>query len=145
MVICAMYMGALKQYCLSAYLLPVCSCQFPPIRIYGTFGSDALPHPVNWFVLRIWMLFLLHLSPIIALPCHWVTGLVEFSSNCWMCKSCNKQRFIEVVTWYCQNWYMVLSKLLYGFAKIDTWISQSYYTDLPNLIHGFLKTRPKPT
>ena len=44
------YMGAPRQYCLSAYLLPVCSCQFPPIRIYGTFGSEARPHPVNLFV-----------------------------------------------------------------------------------------------
>ena len=57
---------------------------------------------------------------IIALPCHSVSRLVEFCSNCCSC-------------------YMYFTKLLNGFFKIDTWISLSCYMDLSKLLHGFVK------
>ena len=48
--------------------------------------------------------FLVNQSPIIALPCHWITGLAKF----------------------CQNWYMDFSKLINGFVKIAKWICHSW-------------------
>ena len=57
--------------------------------------------------------FLSDPSSIIAMPCGWVSRLVEFCSNCWYCQSC----------------YMELSNLFNGFVKINTWISLSCYMD----------------
>ena len=58
--------------------------------------------------------FLTNPNSIIAIPCDWVSRLVEFCSNCLYCQSC----------------YMDFSNLFNGFVKINTWISLSCYMDL---------------
>ena len=79
-------------------------------------GIDICAHVVEWYIFvfdDIWYISVLDTSSIIALPCHSVSALVKFCSNCQICESC----------------YMDLSKLLDGFVNIDTWISLSSYMD----------------
>ena len=90
-------------------------------------------------------------GPTIALPCHWVSALVEFWLN-WICQGCymDFSRLLHgfpklingifwVVTWICQNWYMDFFEFLHGFVKIVTWISRSCYIYLSKVLHVFLK------
>ena len=75
-------------------------------------GRNICAHIVEWYIFvfnDIWYISVLDTSSIIALPCHSVSALVKFCSNCQICQSC----------------YMDLSKLLDGFVKGVTWICQS--------------------
>ena len=42
------------------------------------------------------------------------------------------------VTWFCQNWYMGFSELLYCALKVALWICLSCYMDLSNFFYVFI-------
>ena len=69
--------------------------------------------------------FLLDPSPIIALPCPWVSYSVLLFNFALIVG------FVKVIAWISINCFI-------GFVKIDTQISLTYYIVLSKLIHGYL-------
>ena len=110
--------------------------------------SCLVSHSITQCCLRI-LLNLLDLSKLLDDFFKFLNGFVKIdkliSLNCYMDLSKLIHRFLLIVTWICQNWYMdFFSNFLHGFVKIDYWMDFCYI-DLSKLFYVFLPLLPIKT
>ena len=109
----------------SPIVVRVCKIEFVILTFYSIFIQR--PKSVHCLALSLSQCSLWNLNCWISQSCY---GTWIFL-GCYMDLSKMSKMihgFLKVITWFCQNWFMDFSKLLYGFSKVVLCVSRP----LPN-------------